>query len=275
MADTVALTSRPFASRLRVRSVFISDVHLGTRECHANALLEFLGAVDAEQIFLVGDIVDLWNMRRSTYWPQSHSEVLRTLFGKARQGCRVIYVPGNHDIDFRPFAGSVLGGFEVRRDCAHVTATGERLWVTHGDQFDGVVQCPGWLTAIGSHAYDVTLVLNRYVNTLRRALGFENWSLVAYLKRKIGNASRYIADFEVAVAREARRQGFDGVICGHIHRPCMTEIDGAKYFNTGDWVESCSMLIEDRNGRLSLTNWPQLRMQLGLDAATIALEQAA
>ena len=243
MADTVALTSRSFASRLRVRSVFISDVHLGTRECHANSLLEFLGAVDAEQIFLVGNIVDLCNMRRSTYWPQSHSEVLRTLLGKARQGCRVIYVPGNHDSNFRQFAGSVFGSFEVRRDCAHVTATGERLWVTHGDQFDGVVQCRGWLAA--------------------------------YLKQKIGNASRYIADFEVAVAREARRQGFDGVICGHIHRPCVTDIDGAKYFNTGDWVESCSMLIEDRNGRLSLTNWPQLRMQLGLDAATIAMEQAA
>lgn len=249
--------SPPKTPRYWVRSIFISDIHLGSRSCNATALLSFLREVHSEQIYLVGDIIDLWSLKKSFYWPQEHNNVLRTLLGKAKHGTRVIYVPGNHDEAFRDFAGSVFGNLVIERDCIHTTALGARLLVLHGDEFDSAVQYSPWLAALGSHAYDFSIDMNRHFNRIRRLLGYDYWSLASYLKQRVKNAVRYISSFEQAVAHEVRRRGVDGVVCGHIHRAEIREIDGMLYCNDGDWVESCTALIEDRNGRLSIWNWAQ------------------
>jgi UDP-2,3-diacylglucosamine pyrophosphatase LpxH len=237
---------------LQLRSVFLSDIHLGARECRSDLLLEFLHRVHMDQLFLVGDIVDVWNMRRDFFWPQLHNNVLRTLLGKAKHGTRIIYIPGNHDEEFRDLDGSVFGNLEVHREYVHTTALGQRLLVAHGDEFDGSVKCSRWLAALGSGMYDATLGLNRGVNRVRRALGFPYWSLATYLKSKVGNAMTYVRRFEEAAAHAAVRRGLDGIICGHIHRPADTERCGVRYCNSGDWVENCSALIEDHNGELRL-----------------------
>jgi UDP-2,3-diacylglucosamine pyrophosphatase LpxH len=241
--------------RHSVRSVFISDVHLGSRGCNAVALLSFLREVQTDNLYLVGDIVDLWSLRKTFYWPQEHNNVVRTILGKAKHGTRVVYVPGNHDEDFREFAGSLFGNLEIVRDCVHTTARGERLLVLHGDEFDSVVKCSRWLALLGAHAYDFSIDMNRHFNRIRRLFGYEYWSLANYLKHKVKNAVNYISSFEQAVAAEVRRRGVDGVVCGHIHRAEVSRIDGVLYCNDGDWVESCTALVEDRNGRLAIWNW--------------------
>jgi UDP-2,3-diacylglucosamine pyrophosphatase LpxH len=244
---------------LRLRSVFISDVHLGSRGCRAELLLEFLRAIEVETLYLVGDIVDFWAMRKSFYWPQAHNDAVRTILGKAKAGTRVIYVPGNHDEDFREFVGSAFGNLEIHREYVHMTARGQRLLVMHGDEFDGVVKCSPWLARLGATMYEFTLALNRHVNRMRRWFGFPYWSLAGYLKHKVKNAVQYIASFERAVAHEARRRQVDGVVCGHIHRAEITQLDGVLYCNDGDWVESCTALVEDKNGRLAILSWPHVR----------------
>jgi UDP-2,3-diacylglucosamine pyrophosphatase LpxH len=245
--------------KTRLRTVFISDVHLGSKGCRADLLLEFLKSVDIDYLFLVGDIVDLWAMRKSFYWPQEHNNVLRIVLSKAKKGTRVVYIPGNHDEDLREFCGSVFGNLEIHREFVHDMIDGRRLLVMHGDEFDAVVKCSPWLAKLGSSAYDFTLRLNRYFNSLRRLFGYPYWSLANYLKHKVKNAVQYISSFERAVAHEARKRGVDGVVCGHIHRAEITEIDGIAYCNDGDWVESCSALVEDMNGRLAIWSWPEIR----------------
>jgi UDP-2,3-diacylglucosamine pyrophosphatase LpxH len=245
-------TTRPI---IHVRSAFISDVHLGSRECRADLVLDFLRHVQMQQLFLVGDIVDVWSLRRSFYWPQMHSDVLRTILGKTKHGTRVIYVPGNHDEQMREICGASFGNLEIHRDYVHTTARGIKLLIMHGDEFDGAVQCSRWLTALGSGLYDVTLGANRLVNSVRRRLGYPYWSLAGYLKNRVGNAMRYVHGFERAAAQAARRRGVDGIVCGHIHRPELIELDGMLYCNDGDWVDSCSALIEDRSGELELWHW--------------------
>jgi UDP-2,3-diacylglucosamine pyrophosphatase LpxH len=247
---------------MRLRAVFVSDVHLGSKGCRADQLLEFLKSVEIETLYLVGDIIDLWAMRKDFYWPQEHNEVLRTVLGKARGGTRVIYIPGNHDDDLREFCGSVFGNLEIHREFVHRTADGRRLLVMHGDEFDTVVKCSPWLAKLGSTMYDCLLHLNRYVNGLRRLAKLPYWSLAGYLKHRVKNAVQYISGFEQAVAHAARRRGVDGGVCGHIHRPEISEIHGVQYCNDGDWVESCSALIEDMNGRLALWAWPQVRARV-------------
>ncbi|HMI37440.1 MAG TPA: UDP-2,3-diacylglucosamine diphosphatase, partial [Steroidobacteraceae bacterium] len=200
---------------VQLRSVFLSDVHLGARECRADLLLDFLHRVHMEQLFLVGDIIDVWNMRRDFYWPQLHNNVLRTLLGKAKHGTRIIYVPGNHDEEFRDLDGTVFGNLEVHRDYVHTTRRGQRMLVAHGDEFDAHVKCSRWLAALGSGMYDVSLGLNRGVNRVRRALGFPYWSLASYLKSRVGNAMTYVRRFEEAAAQAAARRGLDGIVCGH------------------------------------------------------------
>ncbi len=260
-------------SRWHLRTAFVSDVHLGSRGCRATELLEFLDAVRMDELVIVGDLIDFWSLRRSFYWPPEHNAVLRAILGKAKQGTRVIYVPGNHDAEMREFVGSAFGLIEIRRDHVHRTAAGERLLVLHGDEFDGVVKCSRWLAAFGSHVYDLTLDLNRHFNRIRGALGYSYWSLASYLKDRVPNARQYIESFEHAVAHEARRRGVDGVICGHIHRPQLRQIEGLLYCNDGDWVESCTALIEDRNGRLALWNWAEIRA--GLPAPSSAVPQSS
>jgi len=240
----------------RVRSVFISDLHLGTPGCQAEALLDFLKHHPSDFLYLVGDIVDGWQLRKRWYWPQEHNDVVQKLLRRARKGCRVIYVPGNHDEFARQFTTHQFGGIDVVREAVHVTADGRRLWVIHGDDFDGVVQCARWLAYVGDTLYEFTLKLNRYLNQCRTRLGLPYWSLSAFLKHKVKKALNYVMDFEAAVAREARRRGHQGVVCGHIHRAEMRDIEGTLYCNDGDWVESRTALVEHHDGRLELVEWP-------------------
>ena len=238
--------------KLRVRTVWISDLHLGTPGCQAAALLDFLRDVQCQTLYLVGDIIDGWQLRRAWYWPQSHNDVVQKLLRKVRKGTRVVFVPGNHDEFARRYISYTFGGIEVVEDCIHVTADGRRLWVTHGDLFDGVIQCAKWLAYLGDSAYEFTLKVNRWFNAARARLGLPYWSLSRYLKHKVKRAVSYIGDFEVAVAREARKRGAQGVVCGHIHHAEMREIDGILYCNDGDWVESLTALVEHHDGRLEI-----------------------
>jgi UDP-2,3-diacylglucosamine pyrophosphatase LpxH len=269
---------------LRFRSIFISDVHLGFKGCRAEFLLDFLRRVECQQIYLVGDIIEVWSLTRSFYWPQAHNDVIRTLLGKAKHGTRVVYVPGNHDRPFRDHDGLVLGNVEIRLEAVHETADGRRFLVLHGDEFDSIVRASPLLESLGSQAYAAVLRLNRYVNAVRRQFGFPYWSVAAFLKHKVKNAVKYIANFERAIAVEARRRGVQGVICGHIHRAEITEIteiDGITYCNDGDWVESCTALVEDFQGRLSLLRWTEtVEVLLGSQAlplldGAVALDPAA
>ncbi|MFZ9967575.1 MAG: UDP-2,3-diacylglucosamine diphosphatase [Steroidobacteraceae bacterium] len=242
---------------LRLRTVFISDIHLGFKGCRAEFLLDFLRRVECQEIYLVGDIIDLWSLSKTFYWPQAHNDVIRTLLGKAKHGTRVVYIPGNHDRVFRDNDGLVMGNVEVRREAIHQTADGRRFLVLHGDEFDDIVRVSPFLESVGSRAYGFALRMNRYVNVLRGWFGYPYWSLAAYLKHKVKNAEKFIANFERALTTEARRRNVDGVICGHIHRAEITQFDDLTYCNDGDWVENCTALVEDHSGRLCLLRWTE------------------
>ncbi len=244
-------------ARLRVRTVWVSDIHLGTPACQAQALLHFLRHVDCETLYLVGDIIDGWQLKRSWYWPQAHNDVVQKLLRKARKGTRVVYIPGNHDEFGRHYLGHSFGGIEVVEECIHTLADGRRLLVLHGDRFDGVVQCARWLAHLGDTAYGFTMRLNRHLNSLRARAGLPYWSLSQYLKLKVKRAVAYIDDFEVAVARHARGLGVQGVVCGHIHHAEMRLVDGVLYCNDGDWVESLTALVEHPDGQLAIVDWQQ------------------
>ncbi|MGF1593899.1 MAG: UDP-2,3-diacylglucosamine diphosphatase [Kiloniellaceae bacterium] len=260
----------PSARSARYRTIFISDIHLGTRGCKADYLLDFLKHNDCETLYLVGDIFDGWRLKRTWYWPQAHNDVVQKLLRKVRKGMRLVYVPGNHDEVLRGYPGMHFGGVEVRKEAIHETADGRRLLVIHGDEFDGVVKYARWLALLGDWAYVVMLQVNTWFNYLRRKLGFGYWSLSAYLKHRVKNAVQFIGDFEAAVVAEARRQGVDGVVCGHIHTAEMRMIDGVLYINDGDWVESCTALVEHMDGRLEILPWAELRALPMLSPATAA-----
>jgi len=243
----------------RFRTIWISDIHLGTRGCKADFLLDFLRHTESDTLFLVGDIIDLWRMKRSWYWPQAHNDVVQKLLRRARKGTRVVFVPGNHDEMFRDFVDHHFGGIEVAADAIHVLADGRRLLVLHGDSFDTVVRYARWLAVLGDSAYEFALVLNRWLNGLRRRMGYPYWSLSAWLKHRVKNAVEYIGRFEDAVAAEARLRGVDGVVCGHIHKAEIRDIAGVTYCNDGDWVESCTALVEHDDGRLEILRWAEIR----------------
>jgi UDP-2,3-diacylglucosamine pyrophosphatase LpxH len=235
--------------------LFISDVHLGTRGCQAELLMEFLRGHEADTIYLVGDIIDGWRLRRTWFWPHSHNDVAQKLLGEARKGTRVVYLPGNHDEFLRDYLGTHFGGIEVRNRAVHEAADGRRLLVIHGDQFDVVVRHARWLAFLGDWAYATALFLNTYVNIVRRKLGFSYWSLSAWAKLKVKNAVNFIGAFEEALAREARAAQADGVVCGHIHHAAMHEDFGVAYYNCGDWVESCTALAEHPDGRFEIIHF--------------------
>ena len=264
MADSSssATPCTPTQTLLHYRTVWISDLHLGTPGCQAVALLDFLKRVDCDTLYLVGDIIDGWQLRRSWYWPQSHNDVVQKILRKARKGTRVVFVPGNHDEFARRYLEHTFGGVEVVEDAVHTTADGRRLWITHGDLFDGVIQCAKWLAYLGDSAYGATLKLNQWFNSVRARFGLPYWSLSGYLKLKVKRAVSYVSDFEMAVAREARKRGMHGVVCGHIHHAEMREIDGVLYCNDGDWVESLTALVEHADGRLEITDWSALRARV-------------
>ena len=239
----------------RYRAIFISDTHLGTPGCRADALLDFLRGTESDFLYLVGDIVDGWQLKRRWFWRQSHNDVVQKVLRKARKGTAVIYIPGNHDEGARHFLGVAFGDIAIREDAIHVTARGQRLWVTHGDLFDGVVQYARWLAVVGDALYALTLKLNQHVNALRARLGMRYWSLSQFLKGRVKNAVSYIVAFEDALAREARQRGLDGVVCGHIHKAEIREIGGILYCNDGDWVESLTALVETHDGELRIVHW--------------------
>ena len=240
---------------LRYRSIWISDVHLGCRGCRADFLLDFLQATESKHLYLVGDIVDVWAMENGVYWPEAHNRLLRAFLDKASNGTQVVYLPGNHDEVFRAHDGAELGNIAVRNQVIHTTTDGRRFLIMHGDKFDQVVQSSRWLAKLGSRAYDLLLAANSLVSVIRRMLGLRYWSLAAYLKHKVKDAVNYIGHYEEAVAQEARSHRVDGMICGHIHHAEMREIDGVVYCNCGDWVESCTALVEHHDGRLELLRW--------------------
>jgi UDP-2,3-diacylglucosamine pyrophosphatase LpxH len=250
------------------RTVFISDVHLGMRSCQAPALLDFLKHVECEVLYLVGDIVDFWKVRRGPYWPQSHNDVLQKLLRKSRKGTRVIFIPGNHDDGLRDYTGMNFGGVALRRDALHEGANGKLYLVLHGDEFDVVVRYARWLAFLGDRSYDVALALNVPLNFLRRMFGLDHWSLAAFLKRKVKSAVNYIGEFEEALANEARRRGAEGLICGHIHHANERTIDGIHYLNCGDWVESCTAIVEHFDGRFEIIRWKDQLAQRASQAAS-------
>jgi UDP-2,3-diacylglucosamine pyrophosphatase LpxH len=248
---------------LNCRTVFISDVHLGTRGCQAALLLDFLQQVRCEKLYLIGDIIDGWKLKSGWRWPQAHTDVVQQVLSMAQSGVEVVYVPGNHDDRLRDFCGVHFGGVVVARDTVHEAADGKRYLVTHGDEFDGIVTHAKWLAFLGDYAYRALLSVNTRWNALRRRLGMGYWSLSAYVKLKVKNAVQFIDDFETAVSDEARRRGVDGVICGHIHHAEMREIHGVLYINDGDWVESCTAAVERQDGCMELIDWARLRAEAG------------
>src|SRR5947209_13094023 len=233
------------------RTGWISDMHLGTRGCNATALLDFLRENDFETLYIVGDLIDIWSLRRGIYWPQQHNDVIQKILRKARKGTRVIYIPGNHDELITDFCGS-YGNIEIKRTAIHVTASGERILVIHGHELDAVVQNVKWLAFAGDLGYQFLLSLNPLINFVRRRFGLGYWSLSAYAKRRVKDAVSFIGKFEAAVAHYAVRHHVDAVLCGHIHSAAIREFGNVMYYNCGDWVESCTAVVESDDGILSM-----------------------
>lgn len=242
----------------KYRSVFISDVHLGTKDVRNDCLLNFLNTIEAEYIYLVGDIVDFWKLKKNWHWPEINNEIVRQLLDKVKRGTRVTYIPGNHDERLRDYIGSNLNDVIIREDAIHVTRDNKKLLLIHGDEFDSVVMTNKWLVHFGDWLYNNIVILNRYYNYMRRKLGFPYWSLSSFLKMRTKKAVQYILNFENAVVHEAKRRGMDGVVCGHIHHPAMKQVDGITYANTGDWVENCTAIVENKNGQLEILHWANI-----------------
>lgn len=258
----------------RYRSIFISDVHLGTRDAKSTFLKNFLEQTACDQLYLVGDIFDLWKLKKGWHWPQANNEILRLVFRMAHNGTRVTYIPGNHDEMFRAYTGTHFNGVRVEREALHRSANGRSYLVIHGDEFDCIMRHNKWLAYVGDGAYDFLLWLNHWFNAARRRLGFSYWSLSAFLKQQTKSAVNFIGNFEKVVCHEAERRGVTGIICGHIHHAVMQEIDGVEYKNTGDWVESCTALAEHDDGRFELLHWTEQGVIL-MREAEVAEEQLA
>jgi len=256
---------------VRHRTLFISDTHLGTPGCKADLLADFLRHNEASTLYLVGDIVDGWRIKRSWYWNDAHNEVVQEILRKARKGTRVVYVPGNHDEALRDYVGITLAGIDVVNEAIHQAADGRRYLVLHGDQFDGVVRYARWLAHVGDRAYNMALTCSNAVHAVRRAFGLSYWSLSAYLKHRVKNAVEYISNYEEAVSREARARGVDGVVCGHIHHAEMRSMNGVVYMNDGDWVESCTALAEDAHGNFTILHWTRLAAEVEAERTAKAL----
>lgn len=241
--------------RRRFRTIWISDIHLGTRGCNAEMLIDFLDRVDSDTLYLVGDIIDGWALKKRLYWPTAHNDVVWRIMKRARRGTRVIYIPGNHDEMFRQFTGLNFGGVEVRRKKIHTTADGRKLLVLHGDEFDAIMLAHRWLAFVGDAAYTALMALNRHVNTVRRWMNLPYWSLSKVAKHKVKNAVAFISKFEEIVAHEAERRHIDGVVCGHIHTAEIRQFGKITYYNDGDWVEGCTALVEHFDGTMEVLHW--------------------
>lgn len=238
-----------------VRAIWISDLHLGAKSSRPDCLLDFFRHHQTEYLYLVGDMIDGWRLKKTWFWDQLHNDVVQKTLRQARKGTVVKYVPGNHDQFVRDHIGLKLGEIEICRTCEHTTADGRKLLILHGDEFDGIMTHARWLAVLGSGAYEASVFVNHWMNIVREKLGMSYWSISAYLKHRVKNAMKFIESFEQAVSEEARRRGADGVICGHIHRAGIKDVNGITYYNTGDWVESCTALIEHFDGTMELVEW--------------------
>ncbi len=256
-ASRPSIPERPVTERRRYRAIWISDVHLGTRGCNAAMLIDFLDHVDSDVMYLVGDIIDGWALKKRFYWPDSHNDIVWRVLKRAKRGTEIVYIPGNHDEMFRQFAGLHFGGVHIRRQAVHETADGRRLLVLHGDEFDAITMSHRWLAHLGDAAYEMMMALNRWVNFGRRAMGLPYWSLSKYAKQKVKNAVSFISKFEEIVAHEAGSRGVDGVIAGHIHKAEIRAIQGIDYYNDGDWVEGCTALVEHYDGTMEILHWAE------------------
>ena len=243
---------------LSYRAIWISDVHLGTPGAQVTPLLEFLKHTECKTLYLVGDIIDGWQLKKRFFWPQKHNDVIQKILRKARNGTKVIYIPGNHDEAAREYIGYNFGEVEIHSDYVHQTIKGEKLWIVHGDFFDNVIQHARWLAYLGDYAYNALLQVNYVINRIRRSLNLPYWSFSQYLKLKVKSAVSFISAFETAMIKEARRRRCSGVVCGHIHKAEIREIDGIKYFNDGDWVESLTALVEHHDGTMEIVNWTSM-----------------
>lgn len=242
----------------RVRTLFLSDIHLGTRGCQAERLLSFLKHHEAENIFLVGDIIDFWAMSRSVCWTPAQNTVVQKVLKRARHGVKVLFVPGNHDEALREYDGTAFGDIRIVNEHIHVTADGRRLLLTHGDAFDQVTRYHKWVAILGDMTYNFLVRANGWLSWVRRTLKITGyWSLAGYAKRKVKSAVSFIYDFEESVVKHVKDRGLDGVICGHIHAATIREIDGVTYMNCGDWVDSCTALVEHMDGRIELIEWKE------------------
>jgi UDP-2,3-diacylglucosamine pyrophosphatase LpxH len=246
---------KSFRPPVKHRTVWISDIHLGTRGCNAEMLVDFLKTIQCDTLYLVGDIIDGWKLRKGWYWPAAHNEVVRRILKMAHRGTRVVYVVGNHDEMLRDYAGMNLGGVEIVNDIVHHCADGRKLLITHGDAFDTVVLYARWLAFLGDQAYSLLLQANIGLNKMRRLFKLPYWSLSAYLKKRVKNAVEFVSSFEEAVARAATDRGLDGVVCGHIHTAEIRQIGDVTYYNDGDWVESCTALVEEPDGSFRIIDW--------------------
>jgi UDP-2,3-diacylglucosamine pyrophosphatase LpxH len=256
----------------RYRSIWISDIHLGTKGCQANKLLDFLRSTDSEYLYLVGDIIDFWSLRRSWFWPETHNTVIQKILRKSRSGTKVFYIQGNHD----PMADWIVsslnsghagfGPISISREAVHVAADGKIFLVLHGDQFDSCMQYAPWLAKLGDRGYSLLLGANRLLFRIVRLLGIHSrWSLAGYVKRSMKTAVSFISDFEEIVARSVRKNEAHGVICGHIHHASIRQIDGISYMNDGDWIESCSALCEHEDGRFEILRWDEMLLVENLE----------
>jgi UDP-2,3-diacylglucosamine pyrophosphatase LpxH len=252
-----AIPEPTLEGRRRYRTIWISDIHLGTRGCNAELLIDFLDSTDSETMYLVGDIIDGWRLKKKFYWPASHNDIVWRILKRAHRGTRIVYIPGNHDEMFRQFAGLHFGGVEIRRAAFHQTADGRTLMVLHGDEFDAIMLAHRWLAFAGDAAYHVLMEANRWVNAVRTRLGLPYWSLSKTAKHKVKNAVEFISRYEEVVARAAAERKVDGVVCGHIHTAEIRDFDGVAYYNDGDWVEGCTALVEHFDGRMEILHWPE------------------
>jgi UDP-2,3-diacylglucosamine pyrophosphatase LpxH len=257
----------PTRSVFAYRTIWISDTHLGTSGCQAELLLDFLKSTECETLFLVGDIIDGWQLRKGWYWPPRHNDVVRCVLKKAKHGTRVVYIPGNHDEAFRDYVGLNLGGIELLPEAIHQTADGRKLLVLHGDEFDGVVLYARWLAFLGDSAYTLLLKINGILNRIRKWRGLPYWSLSAKIKKRVKNAVQFISSFEQAVAHAAVERGADGVVCGHIHTAEIRRIGDVTYYNDGDWVESCTALVEHADGKMAIVDWALHKMSVAQASA--------
>ncbi len=250
------LPAKPAAPQRPYRTLFLSDIHLGTRACQAENLLSFLREHEADTIYLVGDIIDFWALSRGVYWPAAHNTFVQKILKLARHDVRVIFIPGNHDEALREYAGSHFGNVQIEREIVHRAADGKCFLLVHGDEFDQIARCHRWIAVLGDISYNVLVRINVWLSWVRRKLRRSGyWSLAGYAKNRIKGALEFIYGFESAVARYARQQGVDGVVCGHIHSAVIKDVEGITYINCGDWVDSCTAIVEHWSGRMELLHW--------------------